>query len=343
MRLNPQFRVLLRAPNDSGMVVTLLESEIDRLPGIANREGGSAQLAAMLCENGKHFAGLSVEAADWLRGHIYAAIALSDDPSECLVRAREDLRTSSSQYVLAGIARVLRATKTGLDWCDDLEGAKRRIQLSDLYPDFRFDPPLTSCCETRTSLQELDAALADLRSSSSGVCSATLDEEAKPVGMPVNAFLSAELQDQDGEQATIPSLLNRKPIVLALFYTRCMNPLKCSLTISRLARSAQVEPRFGYVGLSYDPVYDTPHRLRIYGKDRDFPFGADARLVRASAQWNEIKAELELQAAYGTSTVNSHAREVFLIACDKRLWRIPPDWLLDSNKIFLLCSEERAL
>ena len=122
-----------------------------------------------------------------------------------------------------------------------------------------------------------------------------------------------------------------------------MNPLKCSLTVSRLARCAQVEPLLGYVGMSYDPEYDTPHRLRVYGEDRGIPFSADNRLVRSLKDWGEIKGALELRAGYGATTINSHAREVFLMANDKRLWRIPPDWLLDAAKIVDFCREVEAL
>lgn len=325
------------------MAVTLLDKEIDRLPDIAKREGGATLLIGMLDEDGEHFDGLSIEETDWFRGHIYAAIALSDAPSVSLKHAREDLRTSSSPNVLAGIARVLRSIEAGAEWCDDVEAAQRRIQFSDQYPDFRFDPPPSPCCGARTSLQELDAALAAIRSTGRSGNTPAIDDAAEFLGAPSAAFYSAALEDQDGKHATFARLTVKKPMLLAFFYTRCMNPLKCSLTVSRLARCAQAEPRLGYVGMSYDPEYDTPHRLRVYGEDRGIPFSADIRLVRSLKDWTEIKGALELRAGYGATTINSHAREVFLVASDKRLWRIPPDWLLDAAKFVDFCREVEAL
>ncbi len=325
------------------MIITLLDKEIDRLPEIASREGGSSLLTGMLDENSAHFDGLSIEETDWFRGHIYAAIALSGAPGDSLKRAREDLRTSSSPHILAGIARVLRSIKAGAEWCNDVEAAQRRIQFSDQYPDFRFDPPPSPCCGARTSLQELDAALAAMRSTGCSGHMPAIDDAAEFLGVSPAAFYSAVLEDQDGKHATFERLTVEKPMLLAFFYTRCMNPLKCSLTVSRLARCAQAEPRLGYVVMSYDPEYDTPHRLRVYGEDRGIPFSADVRLVRSLRDWGEIKGVLELRAGYGAATINSHAREVFLLASDKRLWRIPPDWLLDAAKIVDFCLEVEAL
>ena len=113
----------------------------------------------MLDEDGAHFSGLSLEETDWMRGHIYAAIAVSDAPAGALKRAREDLRTSTSPHVLAGTARVVRVSGVNAGWRRNLEEARRRIALSDQYPDFRFDPEPTDCSPARTCLQELDATL----------------------------------------------------------------------------------------------------------------------------------------------------------------------------------------
>lgn len=324
------------------MVVTLLDKEIDRLPDIAKSQGGATLLTSMLDEDGEHFDGLSVEETDWFRGHIYAAIALSGAPGESLKRAREDLRTSSSPHVLVGIARVLRSIEAGAQWCDDVEAARRRIQFYDQYPDFRFDPPSSPCCGARTSLQELDATLTAMRSSGCSGNTLAIDDAAERLYASSAVFYTAALEDQDGKLTTFAHLTIEKPVLLAFFYSRCMNPLKCSLTVSRLAKCAHAEPRLGYVGMSYDPDYDTPYRLRVYGEDRGIPFSKDIRLVRSCEDWDEIKEALELRAGYGAATINSHAREVFLVASDKRLWRIPPDWLLDAAKILDFCHEAKT-
>ena len=325
-----------------------LYAEIDRLLDLTKRKEGSVLLSRMLAEDGAHFSGLSIVEVEWLRGHIYAAIAESSAPIECLVPAREDLRTSSSPYVLAGIARVLRSACVGPAWLEDIEAAKSRIQYADLYPEFRFDSLPRSCCAERTCFQELEATLSQIRVNGCRDSAALKGEVAEPLIVPIivptdAAFFSVALEDQDSERMILDDLIKEKPVVLALFYTRCMNPVKCSLTISRLAHCAEVEPKLGYVGMTYDPEYDTPYRLRVYGTDRNMSFESNTRLVRVAGDWSVVEEALELKTGYGATTVNVHAREVFLMARDRRTWRLPPDWLSDTNAILDFCRDTETL
>ena len=46
-----------------------------------------------------------------------------------------------------------------------------------------------------------------------------------------------ELEDQDGARVTFGEFFAGKPSVVAFFYTRCDNPNKCSLTITKLGSS----------------------------------------------------------------------------------------------------------
>nr|MDQ4088538.1 hypothetical protein [Pseudomonadota bacterium] len=77
--------------------------------------------------------------------------------------------------------------------------------------------------------------------------------------------------------------------------------------------------RIRVVGLSYDGRYDTPERLKQYGLARDFPFGEDALLVRCKRGWPTLRKALRLSVGYGDTTVNEHAREVFLINRDGKV------------------------
>jgi cytochrome oxidase Cu insertion factor (SCO1/SenC/PrrC family) len=45
-----------------------------------------------------------------------------------------------------------------------------------------------------------------------------------------------ELQNQDGIRASFGQIFGGRTSVIVFFYTRCMNPDKCSRTISKLAR-----------------------------------------------------------------------------------------------------------
>lgn len=320
------------------LTCTALDTVIDRLPALAESQDGSEALIAMLAEDSIHFAGLSVEEADWLRAHIYAAVAMCDTPHSGLATAREDLRTSSSPYVLAGIARVLRAAKAGTAWKNALEAAQRRIEYIDVFPEFRFDPPTSPCCVQRTCIQEIEAAIAGLNEGRDALASSQDEEAVEFLDKSDSNLLNALLQNQAGDEINLDDLLKSVPVVLALFYTRCMNPLKCSLTMSRLAACARSEPGLGYVGMSYDPAYDTPQRLRVYGEDRKFPFSDTACIVRARDDWDKIKDYLEVRVGYGAATVNSHAREVFLITQGQGVWRLPPDWLVAPQKILDLAA-----
>ena len=85
---------------------------------------------------------------------------------------------------------------------------------------------------------------------------------------------SVVLQDHDGATITFREFFHGQPSIVVFFYTRCDNPLKCSLTIAKLARVQTLLEAQGLAGrirtaaITYDPAFDLPERLRIYGKDR---------------------------------------------------------------------------
>ena len=69
-----------------------------------------------------------------------------------------------------------------------------------------------------------------------------------------------------------------------------MNPNKCSLTITKLAR---LQKRIGEEGLqgrvnvaafTYDPAFDRPARLHAYGADRGMSFDDRNRLLRTTGR-----------------------------------------------------------
>jgi cytochrome oxidase Cu insertion factor (SCO1/SenC/PrrC family) len=131
--------------------------------------------------------------------------------------------------------------------------------------------------------------------------------------------MRAMLEDQDGRPERFEEFFRGKPSVVAFFYTRCDNPYKCSLTITKLAAlQASLEDQ-GLAGalkitaITYDPAFDLPHRLRLYGSDRGVQFGEDARFFRVTSGFQEIRRRLHLGVNYGASTVNRHQTEVYLL------------------------------
>ena len=136
------------------------------------------------------------------------------------------------------------------------------------------------------------------------------------------------IEDQAGDESTMAELLAGRPTVLAFFYTRCMNPARCSLTITRLAGLARSSDESrNVVAMTYDPDYDSPERMRRYGADRGFPFGERARLVRATKGWPDVREMFRLRVGYGPVTVNEHARELYMVGDDLVARALDPDAL----------------
>ena len=73
-----------------------------------------------------------------------------------------------------------------------------------------------------------------------------------------------ELEDQDRNTLTYGGFFRDKPSIVVFFYTRCNNPNKCSLTVTKLARLQEAVADERLVGLlktaaiTYDPEYDLP-------------------------------------------------------------------------------------
>jgi len=142
-----------------------------------------------------------------------------------------------------------------------------------------------------------------------------------PVERPEAADDDAEvvLEDQDGRVETFAEFFCGRPTVIAFFYTRCENAVKCSLTVASLARLQALLAERGLAravrlaAVTYDPDFDIPQRLRRYGADRGVVFGPDVRAFRAIRGFGELRRRFGLGVGYGPSTVNRHRIEVYLL------------------------------
>jgi cytochrome oxidase Cu insertion factor (SCO1/SenC/PrrC family) len=143
------------------------------------------------------------------------------------------------------------------------------------------------------------------------------------------------LEDQDGTRLSFSEAFAGRPTALTFFYTRCQNPAKCSLTVTRLARLASSCAAEGLevnvAGITYDPAFDRPARLRTYGADRGMAFSARCRLLRTLGPFDPVRATLELGVGFGPVTVNRHRLDLFVLnpamtataQFERRLWREP--------------------
>lgn len=131
--------------------------------------------------------------------------------------------------------------------------------------------------------------------------------------------IDVELEDQDGRTVRYGGFLSQKPSIVAFFYTRCNNPNKCSLTVTKLARlqrairEAGLRRQLRIAAITYDPAYDLPPRLRAYGENRGVIFDEDNRFLRAQTEFTAIQEYFELGVNFGQALVNRHRIELFVL------------------------------
>lgn len=133
------------------------------------------------------------------------------------------------------------------------------------------------------------------------------------------AIAGIELQDQEGAITTFGDFVAGRLTILTFFYTRCTNPEKCSLTISKLG---QLQHRFIALGwadainvaaITYDPAFDLPQRLKGYGNDRGMKFDRHNRLLRTTGAFDPLQRHFELGVGFGPVTVNRHRIDLLIL------------------------------
>ncbi len=146
-----------------------------------------------------------------------------------------------------------------------------------------------------------------------------MPEAERPCPDIPQSVWSIQSENQAGRPAALGDFCHGKPTVLAFFYTRCLNPEKCSRTLSglgevqRLAAKDGLASAFNIIAMSYDPGWDNPKRLKTYGDDRDFAFGENSHLIRSLEKWEDILAGFDLSVGYGPATVNRHQIDLFTL------------------------------
>jgi cytochrome oxidase Cu insertion factor (SCO1/SenC/PrrC family) len=140
------------------------------------------------------------------------------------------------------------------------------------------------------------------------------------------------LEDQDGTRLSLSEAFAGRPTALAFFYTRCQNPEKCSLTVTRLGRLARLSNaealEANVAGLTYDPAFDRPARLNTYGADRGVVFSPRCRLLRTIGPFDPVREAFDLGVGFGPVTVNRHRLDLVVLDASlgvaarfqRRLW-----------------------
>jgi cytochrome oxidase Cu insertion factor (SCO1/SenC/PrrC family) len=185
---------------------------------------------------------------------------------------------------------------------------------------------------------ELANAAEALESSSAGTaggCCSEHEAAGTPPALPptvATELADLALEDQDGTRLSFSEAFAGRPTALTFFYTRCQNPGKCSLTVTRLARLARSCAAEGLeanvAGITYDPAFDRPARLRTYGADRGMAFSAHCRLLRTLGPFDPVRDTFDLGVGFGPVTVNRHRLDLFVLnpaltvaaQFERRLW-----------------------
>jgi protein SCO1/2 len=133
------------------------------------------------------------------------------------------------------------------------------------------------------------------------------------------AIESTIFEDQDGDRVAFNDFFRGRPSIVAFFYTRCSNPMKCSLTVTKLARLQKLlieqglDNQIRTAAITYDPEFDLAERLRGYGESRGVRMDADNRLLRTVEGMRPLRAYFRLGVNFVASLVNRHKVEVYIL------------------------------
>ena len=168
------------------------------------------------------------------------------------------------------------------------------------------DQAVDSCCEVPSAIGFVTSWISSLRGGT-----ASLED--------------VRFQDEHSTEFAFRDFFQGRPTVVVFFYTRCDNPLKCSLTVSKLAqvqsqlRDRGVFDQIQTVAITYDPDYDSPPRLLSYARDRGFLIAPAHRMLRATSGVKSLKQFFQLKVGYVDSLVNRHQIELFILDQEGRI------------------------
>jgi cytochrome oxidase Cu insertion factor (SCO1/SenC/PrrC family) len=310
-----------------------------------------AELVARLHEGSSVYAGRGSAASGRLRAQTFAAFAVVGLPADAVPYVVEALRTELNPEVVAGAARATRGwIGVDPDLADALLQGLRNLRGHDAPVDLGV--PSTALCEVLAALRVqpsvergLLEGLRKLQAEGAAAWEARVRQAltetievlqrrveigtfrlegsgptmTEPVEDPASGELTGVVvEDQDGTRLNLADYLGRASTAVAFFYTRCANPYKCSLTVTKLADLQQRLDELRVVdwqlaAISYDPGYDRPSRLAAYGRARGLHFDDRTRMLRAVEGHDRMRAWFGLRVGYNGSIVNQHGVELYLV------------------------------
>jgi protein SCO1 len=309
------------------MSVAIAQRIAASLDGASRSEARRVELVALLSEEHPLCRELGLSEITNVRGFVLAAFERLGLPEAALPFVLEELQTGHAPYSVAAAAKAVRGLGAPspelepflLRALDNLAGRDEIVSFGafDEYTAPRGD--VTALAEVRISLAWLRQACI------SGACCA-LPELAwgrswfgANERQAARRVMSARFEDHDERTVSFAELFVGKPALVAFFYTRCENPRKCSLTLSKLGRvQARLHERglaakLQLAAITYDPLYDLPARLRAYAEARGLSLGAGARVLRAPDDFGALRAHFRLGVGFLRSVVSRHRIELYLL------------------------------
>lgn len=285
-----------------------------------------ADLVALLSEQHPLYRELGLSDITHVRGFVLAAFERLGLPEAALPFVLEELQTGHSAYSVAAAARAVRGLAAP---SPELEPFLRRaldnLAGRDEIVSFGAFDEYTTPRGAITALAEVRISLAWLQRAPAGSCcalpllawgrawfSAAERQAARRV-------MSVRFEDHDEHGITFGELFVGKPALVAFFYTRCDNPGKCSLTLSKLSRvqarlnEGALATQVQLAAITYDPLYDLPARLRAYAEARGLALSAGARVLRSPHDFNALRAYFGLGVGFVRSIVSRHRIELYLL------------------------------
>jgi protein SCO1 len=139
-------------------------------------------------------------------------------------------------------------------------------------------------------------------------------------------FKKTILEDQEGDSFTANEFFTGMPSIVVFFYTRCANPNKCSLTVSKLADLQQQLNKEGFAdsirtaAITYDPGFDHAERLKAYGESRRFLFNGQNRALRVKEDgFGMLQDYFDTGVNFSGTIVNEHRIELFILNANGKI------------------------
>lgn len=217
------------------------------------------------------------------------------------VEALRAQRGKLSKKLLTEVDRAVEAIR-GVDQIEDQAGDQAGDQFEEQVEEIKAD----TCCTLPSGLNNAFSwALGSRRG-------------CEPIE-------SALFEDHEGASITFKEFFRGHPSIVVFFYTRCDNPLKCSLTITKLARVQKMLESQGLgdqiqtAAITYDPAFDLPARLRAYGQARGVRLDACHRMLRTVDGIDALRSHFKLGVNFIESLVNRHRIEAYVLDAEGRL------------------------